>query len=278
MRISVYISIDKAGLIIDGLVSLFKTYKGLLTTCCWLLASSMHPCLVLPVLPQDIQHIIFRLADFCIDTRLALQISPTNVKPAARCVHKVFRRRLYHHRLNKQKRRHSNPVVLYSAKKVNFTLEVFLLNSSCVACTLESFFVYAATFFQHNDSLHCHGDGVWQELMEFQKKAPSRKRIDDFELEIEDYLRGLPIDNTKPCPNDCQWAQCEVCDPGAFMDTEHKTAIVQKLIGDIVSQRLCLALAQNMTVHAPRAQCWRTSDEYVGEWFVHGYLQNISRL
>lgn len=228
-----------------------------------------------PVLPKDIVHNIFLLADFCIDTRLALQISPKQVQPAARCVHKVFRRRLYHHRLNKQKRRHDSPVVLYSASKVHFTLEVFLLHSSCVACTLESSNVYSATFFLHNDSLHCHGDGVWQELMEFQKKAPSRKRIDDFELEIEDYLRGLPINNTNPCPNDCQWAQCEVCDPGAFMDTEQKAAIVQKLIGDIVSPRLCLSLAQNMTVHAPRAQRWQTSGDYINEWLVHFYMQEL---
>lgn len=233
-------------------------------------------CPVLPTLPKDIQYTIFKLADFCIDTRLALHISPGKVKPAARSIYKIIRRQMYHQRLTKQRRRDNSPVVLYHAEQSNFTMEVFLLYSSCVACTIKSFHVYSATFFQHNDTLQCHGDGVWQEMVEFQKTSPSRNRIDDFELEIEDHLRGLPIDNLNPCPNDCQWAQCEICDPGAFMDTEQKTAIVQRLIGDIVSQRLSLALAQNMTVHAPRAQRWQTSGDYSNEWLVHLYLQKLT--
>lgn len=113
-------------------------------------------CPALPILPKEIQQVIFGLADFCIDTRFALHISPGKVKPAARCVYKVFKRRLYYHRLNKQKGRHNRPVVLYFANKVNFTLEVFLLHSGCVACTLESLDVYSATLVKHDGSVNYH--------------------------------------------------------------------------------------------------------------------------
>jgi hypothetical protein len=237
----------------------------------------LQSCPALPILPKDIQQINFGLADFCIDTRWALHISPRKVKSAARCVYKTNRRRLYHQRLSKQRRRHNSPVVLYYAKQSNFFLEVFLLYSSCVACTVKSHSVYTATFFHHGNRLHCHGDGVWQELMEFQKRPPSEKRIDDFETEIEDYLRRLPIDNKSPCPNDCRWFDyCEFCDSGSFMDTQQKADIVETLIGDVVSKRLCLALAQNTTIHAPRAQRWQTSGDYRNQWLVHLYLLRLS--
>ena len=82
-----------------------------------------------PVLPKDIVHNIFLLADFCIDTRLALQISPKQVKPAARCVYKTISKRRRHVRLDNCSRFHK--VVLFHAKKSGwrtFTLEGFVMH------------------------------------------------------------------------------------------------------------------------------------------------------